>query len=345
MPGRIIEMTLGVEDQVTAVETIFGNKLRMRVTGNSLFENRSELYDAQVVTAAGFEMPKFDVQGGGLYSGGSHFSGIRANDRELTVTMKPTSRLSPSDLKQQIGQMISMTSMNPLSLRVKYETGGTARVYQSNVYVSEVTSPILERDTSVQIVMKMGSPSFTGDTVLVSEEGTVKSEKPVVGQEIRVSDGDTHRYLRHLYLSDDTLLTTNAPFKVEGQFWVRIPHEQLTNLAGLTISNMRGDSIEFNPPEDILSTFVAIFGAQQQYYDFGVNFNSYTRSISYVHELNRRTITSPQGPLIMKTNNRWPMGLPAKQALTFGAVMRNGNLGQVLLPRFNFSFSTERYGF
>lgn len=345
MAGRIVSLTLRSDDRVSALQNMASESLKIRGVGMSIFDNKDELYDAQAVKATGFDAPEFDVQGGALFSGGSQFNGIRANDRELTITVTPVPRLAPSAIKHKLMRMISMSDMQPLTLYVEYASDDTIATYTVDVYISNVTSPIFTQSREVQFTAKMGAVAFAGPTISTDKIVTVSSNSVGFSSTLRSSLPDkTQVQERHLYLSDEILSHTNAPFDVNGVFWINLPKSALTNLISIDLINGRGDSVGLVPPSNIQAAFTSAFGDRNTY-SFGVSFNSSTRRLYFLIPESGSTVLSETGPLDFTTRYKWPLGMPAKSCLAIRVNTKTLVSSELITTPITASFATERYGF
>lgn len=345
MAGRIISLTLRAENQVSTIRHMEYDALHIRGVGESIFEDKDELYDAQITKATGFDAPEFDVQGGALYSGGSQFNGFRAHDRELVLTMLPVPRLAPSDVKNRIARMISMSNMHPLSLTVYYATEDVRARYTADVYVSNITSPIFTQSREVQVTLKMGSVSFTGPTMPVSATVTPESNRLGFSDMVRsVAPHGFQLQSRHLYLSDDVLLHSNAPFVAAGTFWLTIPKANLDAVSSIDIANGRGDSVGLVPTPETQSRFERMFPGATEY-TFGVMFDGASRQMYLITSRNSGRTDIKDSPFSMITRVRWPLGMPVKTALSVQVrtkrLVDKSLFDKDILAR----FAPERYGF
>lgn len=346
MAGRIISLTLRAENQVSTVGHMEYDSLRVRGVGESIFEDKDELYDAQVTKATGFDAPVFDVQGGALYSGGSQFNGFRAHDRELTLTVLPVRRLAPSDIKNRVSRMISMSNMHPLSLQIEYATDDSKARYTADVYVSNISSPIFVQSREVQLTFKMGAVSFEGPTVSTNSIVKANDDKVGFSEMMRsVTPGKTHQIQsRHLYLSESILSHSNAPFKINGTFWLSIPKETLNDLESIDIVNGRGDSIGLVRSPDTMSKFTTLMG-DKSVYDFGIEYNGHTRDVRFLMSRGGAATPIKDGPFTMITRVKWPLGMPVKTALSLQVKTKKLVSDSLFGNTVSATFSPERYGF
>lgn len=346
MAGRIISLTLRAENQVSTVGHMEYDSLRIRGVGQSIFEDKDELYDAQVIKATGFDAPTFDVQGGALYSGGSQFNGFRAHDRELVVNVLPVKRLAPSDIKNRVSRMISMSNMHPLTLTVEYATDDSTAKYTSEVYVSNITSPIFVQSREVQLTFKMGAVSFRGPSVSTADTVDAKSGKVGFSSMMRSVTPDKSRQVqsRHLYLSDEVLSHSNAPFKINGTFWLKIPKETLPLVESIDIVNGRGDSIGLIRSTDTDSKIQSLMG-DKEVYEFGIEYNSNTRDVRFLASKGGAATPVKDGPYKMITRVRWPLGMPVKTALSLQVKTSRIVNASLFSNTVSATFSPERYGF
>lgn len=346
MAGRIISLTLRADNQVSTAGYMESDSLRVRGVGTSIFEDKDELYDAQVLKATGFDSPTFDVQGGALYSGGSQFNGFRAHDRELVIDVLPVQRLAPSDIKNRVSRMISMSNMNPLTLTVEYATDDSIAKYTSEVYVSNITSPIFVQSREVQLTLKMGAVSFRGPSVSTASTVEANDDKVGFSGMTRSVTPDKSQQIqsRHLYLSDEVLSHSNAPFKINGTFWLKVPKETLKDVESIDIVNGRGDSIGLIRSTDTDSKFIQLMG-DKPVYEFGIEFNSDTRDVRFLASRGGAAIPTKDGPYKMITRVKWPLGMPVKTALSIQVKTSRTVTESMFADTISATFSPERYGF
>lgn len=346
MTGRIISLTLRAENQVSTVGHMEFDSLRIRGVGESIFEDKDEIYDAQVTKATGFDAPVFDVQGGALYSGGSQFNGFRAHDRELVITMLPVRRLAPSDIKNRVSRMISMSNMHPLTLQIEYATDDSKAKYTADVYVSNISSPIFVQSREVQLTLKMGDVSFEGPTV--STNATVSANDDKVGFSSMMRSVTPSKSMqiqsRHLYLSESVLSHSNAPFKINGTFWLSIPKETLEDVESIDIVNGRGDGVLLVRSFDTIDKFTKLMG-DKAVYDFGIEFNSNTRDVRFLASRGGAASPIKDGPYKMLTQSKWPLGMPVKTALSIQVKSKKLISTSLFSNTISATFAPERYGF
>lgn len=346
MTGRIISLTLRAENQVSTVGHMEYDSLHIRGVGESIFEDKDELYDAQAIKATGFDAPVFDIQGGALYSGGSQFNGFRAHDRELTLTLLPVRRLAPSDIKNRVSRMISMSNMHPLSLQIEYATEDSKAKYTTDVYVSNITSPILVQSREVQLTFKMGAVSFEGPTVSTNETVNANDDKVGFSSMMRsVTPSKTHQIQsRHLYLSESVLSHSNAPFKINGTFWLSIPKESLELVESIDIVNGRGDGVLLVRSADTIDKITQLMG-DKPVYNFGIEFNSNTRDVRFLASRGGAASPIKDGPYKMLTQVKWPLGMPVKTALSLQVKSKKLVGVSLFSDAASATFAPERYGF
>lgn len=346
MTGRIISLTLRAENQVSTIEHVEYDSLRIRGVGETIFEDKDELYDAQVTKATGFDAPVFDIQGGSLYSGGSQFNGFRANDRELTLTLLPVPRLAPSDIKNRVSRMISMSNMYPLSLQIEYASDDSKATYTADVYVSNISSPIFVQSREVQLTFKMGAVSFVGPSVSTNETVEANDDKVGFSSMMRSVTPDKTLQIqsRHLYLSESVLAHSNAPFKINGTFWLKIPKETLSDVESIDIVNGRGDSIGLVRSTETDAKVIELMG-DKEVYEFGIEYNGNTRDVRFLASHGGAATPIKDGPFTMITRVKWPLGMPVKTALSIQVKTTKLSSASLFADTISATFAPERYGF
>lgn len=129
--------------------------------------------DGKVLKATGLEAPSLDVLGGSASYGGSVYTGIRANDREVVLTVKPVNT-PVKRIKNVLGALASWSMTDPLELRLNtIMAGGTETSLFGDAYVVGVSAPIFEADDKIQITIKMPRPEFQRTRISWTGEGDV----------------------------------------------------------------------------------------------------------------------------------------------------------------------------
>lgn len=125
-------------------------------TSNPLVRHQE---DATITKATGLEAPTMDITGGPVSYGGSFYTGISLNDREVVLTVKPRN-ISAHEIKRKLNTLISRSAYAPLMLDIHTEVGKDASKLSAECYITNVTSPIFEKDNVLQITVRCPRPYF-----------------------------------------------------------------------------------------------------------------------------------------------------------------------------------------
>lgn len=351
---RIVEMSLVADNRGQDPGITHQESFVIRGTGHKLIQaipdGRDAYYDAQAIKASGFDAPTFEVQGGALYSGGSQLNGFRAQDRELVINMLPVNDETPTSIKTKLGRMSSLSLNSPLRLEVslmdlRTRMGGT---YYSEVYISDITSPILSESREVQLTVKMGGVSFTNidpfhiDQKFDANDAQSRGYSDTI-EGLRSKDGHL-RLLTNLYLSRNDLEGMTAPSILSGELSLTLAKEDVSKLKAVEMLNIRGDSIRLVPKENFvkkLDVFEADLG-----YELDISIDGRVRDVAYSNpQKPGRYFWGDDAPFNMYTNVRWPLCMPAKTSLTFAVELTSEPKYNVFAPHHRFEIYPERYGF
>lgn len=111
--------------------------------------------DGKIRKVTGLEAPSMDVTGGPSSFGGSVYTGLKTNDREVVLTVKP-SETPVKTIKNRLNALVSRSILAPLRLRINTVLGdGSASGMQEDCYITGVSSPIFEADDTLQITLKL----------------------------------------------------------------------------------------------------------------------------------------------------------------------------------------------
>ena len=353
MSWRIVRMTLGTTSEIVKTSTV-GSGVEA-VTFRGATNVGRGMYLAQIIKSTGFEAPSFDIQGGGRYSGGSIFVGSRASDRELSVTLLAHGAYSPSDVKNRIHKLMSVSTIDPLHLDIFLEDGLSGKMtFTTPVYISQMTSPIFDSSSEVQIVMKMGSPAFRGEEVVSNTRV----------QEIADPEQDIYSMRRqapninfHIQRVDfapkstgsdlDVTERFNAPFHYDVETDVAIDVQNFDRWLGIQFVNTRGEALRLNPRKDTLSVLQQLTGASGDKVSFGVGLNSKTRRPRLITRNNEVELSQDRNlPFNITTHGGFPMGIPGVRPLSVDSLYnRLVSNNDFLDTQQRARFESARYGF
>lgn len=191
MFDRITEMSLTLDEEYMQSSSTFGGRVRLMGAPDD-YEyyaggySTNKPFDAQIVEASGLEMPEIIVFGGDLYGGGSKFTGTRMADREIDLTLLPVDGTTPSEVKSKLSALAGASARVPLTLRITlfqmedvydyehppaevpppisafdYSGSPLSSVWETKVYISNITSPIFSDSSEVNVTLSMGDTLFT----------------------------------------------------------------------------------------------------------------------------------------------------------------------------------------
>lgn len=118
--------------------------------------------DAMVTKLTGMEATSLDVSGGPSSFGGSVYTGIKTNDREVVLTLKPRMK-SPGEIKAILNALVGRSMHDPLRFTAVTQLNDAARTQSQlfgDCYISGVTAPLLDADNTIQVTLKFPKSYF-----------------------------------------------------------------------------------------------------------------------------------------------------------------------------------------
>lgn len=149
----------------------------------------------QITKVTGLEAPSMNVTGGSSSFGGSVYTGVTLSDREVVLTVKPTG-LTNKQIKNRLNALITTSTSGTLTFRIRTtQEDYTKSFLWASAYISGVSSPIFDKDDTIQITLKMGRPYF---------------ERPPMVLQRQYAPGLPERPIPHTLLSENYFAGTNT---------------------------------------------------------------------------------------------------------------------------------------
>src|SRR5699024_2561377 len=233
-------------------------------------------FDAQVVYATGLEMPEIIVFGGGLFGGGSKYTGTRMADRVMDLTLLLVNGASSSEVKGKLSALVGSSAGPPLTLRITYESLNsdigavedgigpiapvllnetTVETWETNVFISNITSPIFSDSSEINATLSMGDTLFTRSEMLPISESVQDGEDKSGFSELRRTDTifatptPTRIIYKSVLLSSSDLNAVGAPSP--GSLEAKITFNSDTKVYGLFVDDYSGGNIRHATPESM----------------------------------------------------------------------------------------------
>lgn len=262
------------------------------------FRGRSTVQSGQsfcgmITSSTGLESIVVEPQGGSSFSGGSNFVSSRAQDREVVLTIEPQGR-TQNELKNALNRFISLSRDRPLTFAVfvnVYGDDGSVRreTFSAETFLTNISSPIFDIQTSLQVTFKMGSPLFVSENVFH-------------GENTRFGGGNGFWY-GNLSLGDEDIATFNAP----GTFNIVVAVPGGTILRSISIIDVEGDRVTYSP--DVLIQIGIGTLPRYQYARFILDGEKRTFGLNYTNQ-HQGTVSLPYN-----VEGRWPSVRPVNTPL------------------------------
>lgn len=217
-----------MQERITSIEidtkVLGGTSNRVEFCGHTLNPAVAQAMDGKIMKATGLESPTMDVTGGPSSFGGSVYTGLTTNDREVVLTVTPSGALTKS-IKNRLNALVSQSMLAPLRLRINTEFGdGTESGLSEDCYITGVSSPIFDADNTLQITVKLPRPFFERDALYWGERrqssGSPVPESVPLSKGIdRVFEGD--RTVTFWLVTEEMgadLLNAPSPFELALNF-------------------------------------------------------------------------------------------------------------------------------
>lgn len=204
-----------MSERITSIEidTISEDNRHMLVFTGLSYDVSQGDDDARITKVTGLEAPTMNVTGGSSSFGGSVFTGVTLGDREVVLTAKPAG-LTNKEIKNRLNALIGRSTRNPLVFRVNTEReDGTKSRLTSEAYISNVSSPIFDKDDTIQVTLKMPNSYLERGALMLGRwGGGLSTPVPLSVRHSQIA-GEYHTigYTIPLTLSDDAL-NTDSPF-------------------------------------------------------------------------------------------------------------------------------------
>lgn len=189
-----------MSERITSIEidtSVAGSTLsQMGVSFSGFsYDVVSEEKHGRITKVTGLEAPSMNVTGGSSSFGGSVYTGVTLSDREVVLTVKPTG-LTNKQIKNRLNALITTTNNGPLTFRIRTtQEDYTESFLWASAYISGVSSPIFDKDDTVQITVKMGRPYF---------------ERPPMVLQRQYAPGLPERPIAHTLLSENFFAGTHT---------------------------------------------------------------------------------------------------------------------------------------
>lgn len=213
-----------------------------------------------------------NVTGGASSFGGSVFTGVTLGDREVVVTVKPTGSANKS-IKNRLNALISRSTLNPLNFKVNTEReDGTTSSLRSDAYISGVSSPIFDKDDTVQITLKMPQSFLERGPLMLGSWGTGNLSTIPISVVRSNIYGDRHSILYSIPLGfDNDSLNAESPFAINLQTDIQASGK----LQGITLRDGDMNKVILNVGDAIANSELRAPRYTLEYNGRGRTVNSY----------------------------------------------------------------------
>lgn len=252
--------------------------------------------DSTLTSVTGLESPALTVIGGEVSYGGSVFTGIIPNDREIVFTIKPRS-LSVNDIKIRLNTLIAFSTIKELVLDVNTITDkGVASKVSTSGYITNVSAPVMAKDDYLVVTFRAPSAYMQRSAMNVTSSHTMTN--------VSMTD------LRAVYKVepktplDDSASTAPSPFKLN----LSIAKAHASNISYSTIKDSAGNVYQTSH----MQSFPGILNPVG---DGILGADSYNR-ISTVGDTNNGVMIISRNKLITTVQPNWPTVFPSYSNLT-----------------------------
>lgn len=208
-----------------------------------------ETADATITSLTGLETSKMSVAGGEVAYGGSVFTGVYHNDREITITLRPR-ELTHNEIKLKLNSLMSMSMQEPLYFEVETITEkGVVSSVSTQGYITDVSASIFSKDPNLVVTFRSPKPW------LQRPRKTVTSNHELYWEPLNSEANYFHGRrgeIRVVGESDDSAISAPSPvdvmFEASNNLWTYIKYITLTDNLGHGFTVQCNDYFKNNPP-------------------------------------------------------------------------------------------------
>lgn len=252
--------------------------------------------DSTLTSVTGLESPALTVIGGEVSYGGSVFTGIIPNDREIVFTIKPRS-LSVNDIKIRLNTLIAFSTINELVLDVNTITDkGVASKVSTSGYITNVSAPVMAKDDYLVVTFRAPSAYMQRSAMNVTSSHTMTN--------VSMTDLRAVYKVEPTTPLDDSASTAPSPFKLN----LSIAKAHASNISYSTIKDSAGNVYQTSH----MQSFPGILNPVG---DGILGADSYNR-ISTVGDTNNGVMIISRNKLITTVQPNWPTVFPSYSNLT-----------------------------
>lgn len=156
-----------MQERITSIEIdvkgVLQSTNRVEFGGYTSRPSVDQGVDGKIMKTTGLEAPTMDVTGGPSSFGGSVYTGINTNDREVVLTITPTGATAKS-IKNRLNALVARSTLDALRMRINTEFGdGQTSGLSEECYVTGVSAPIFDAGNTIQITVKLPRSFFERD--------------------------------------------------------------------------------------------------------------------------------------------------------------------------------------
>lgn len=247
--------------------------------------------DSTLTALTGLEAPSLTVVGGEVSYGGSVYTGITTNDREIVMTIKPRG-LSVNALKVRLNTLIAFSTANELVLEVDTmnDKGATSKLTTTG-YITNVSAPIMGKDDLIVVTFRSPTPYLQRSYINVTSSHNLRA--------VNVAGKRAVYKLEPKTALDDSAATAPSPFELS----LVVNKAHATNLSYFTITDSAGNSYR-TAHNDSFPGIVALSGN-------GIIGSDTNRRVSFVGDTTDPILKADPFRLLMTVQPTWPMVFPS----------------------------------
>lgn len=241
-------------ERISKIRISYGEKQRdprrvLSLRGFVSLPTSPETGDGTITSLSGLETSKMSVTGGEVAYGGSVFTGIYPNDREITITVRPR-ELTHNAIKLKLNSLMSMSMQDPLYFEVDTITEkGVVSSISTQGYITDVSASIFSKDPSLVVTFRSPKPWLQRPRKTVTSNHTMYWHP--LPQEATSFNGRRGE-IRVTGDSDDSAISAPSPVNVmleaSNQLWKHIQYITLEDSLGNKFTVQYNDYFKNKPP-------------------------------------------------------------------------------------------------